>query len=40
MMYQQNDNQQLTVESCVSTCAGLGYSVAGMEYGVQWYVNF
>ncbi len=32
---QQPDNQALTVESCVNTCIGLGYTVAGMEYGVQ-----
>lgn len=38
MNNQQSDNQQLTVESCVQTCSGLGYSVAGMEYSVQWYV--
>jgi hypothetical protein len=36
MLNQQNDNQQLTVESCVQTCISLGYSVAGMEYSVQW----
>lgn len=29
---QQPDLSILTVESCISTCAGLGYSVAGMEY--------
>jgi hypothetical protein len=29
---QQPDLSTLTVESCISTCAGLGYSVAGMEY--------
>jgi hypothetical protein len=30
----------LTVESCVATCSGLGYSVAGMEYYTQcfWFV--
>lgn len=38
MNNQQSDNQQMTVESCVQTCSGLGYSVAGMEYSVQWYV--
>jgi hypothetical protein len=32
---QQPDNAALTVESCVNTCAGAGYSVAGMEYSVQ-----
>jgi hypothetical protein len=29
---QQPDLSNLTMESCVSTCSGLGYSVAGMEY--------
>jgi hypothetical protein len=27
----------LTVESCVATCSGLGYSVAGMEYYTECY---
>jgi hypothetical protein len=27
----------LTVESCVQACAGLGYSIAGMEYFTQCY---
>ena len=36
MLNQQNDNQHLTVESCVQTCSEMGYIVAGMEYGVQW----
>lgn len=39
MTNQQNDNQQLTIEPCVQTCSGMGYSVAGMEYGVQWSVE-
>lgn len=30
---QQADSQTNTVESCISTCIGLGYSVAGMEVG-------
>ena len=38
MLNQQNDNQQLTVESCVQTCSGMGYTVSGMEYSVQWAV--
>lgn len=29
---QNPDSSTLTIESCVQTCAGLGYSVAGMEY--------
>ncbi|KAH6706246.1 WSC domain-containing protein [Leptodontidium sp. MPI-SDFR-AT-0119] len=39
MMNQQQDNQQQTVESCVNTCAGLGYVVAGMEYGAQCFCD-
>lgn len=26
------DNSGLTVESCINTCAGQGFSIAGMEY--------
>jgi hypothetical protein len=37
--YQQPDNQALTVESCIATCAGLGYSIAGMEYSVQCFCD-
>ncbi|MCJ1398945.1 hypothetical protein MMC11_002146 [Xylographa trunciseda] len=32
---QEPDSQTNTIEVCVSTCVGLGYSVAGLEYGVQ-----
>lgn len=39
MLNQQNDNQQMTIESCVNTCVGLGYSVAGMEYSVQCFCD-
>jgi hypothetical protein len=31
------DSSTLTIESCVATCSGLGYSVAGMEYYTQCY---
>jgi hypothetical protein len=31
------DDSTLTVASCVATCNGLGYSVAGMEYYTQCY---
>ncbi|KAI9812048.1 MAG: hypothetical protein M1827_004941 [Pycnora praestabilis] len=34
---QEPDSSTLTIESCVSTCVGLGYSVAGMEYSTQCY---
>jgi hypothetical protein len=36
---QQQDNPTLTVESCTTTCSNLGYSVAGMEYGVQCFCD-
>jgi hypothetical protein len=39
MAHEQPDNQQLTAESCVNTCVGLGYTVAGMEYGVQCFCD-
>ncbi|RAL65885.1 hypothetical protein DID88_005548 [Monilinia fructigena] len=32
---QQPDNQNLTVESCVVTCSGLNYNVAGIEYSSE-----
>ncbi|KAL1646012.1 hypothetical protein SLS58_003432 [Diplodia intermedia] len=35
----QPDDADQTVESCVNTCIGLGYSVAGMEYGVQCFCD-
>jgi hypothetical protein len=31
--YQAPDNQNLTVELCVSQCDKLGYSISGVEYG-------
>lgn len=36
---QQPDSQTLTIESCVSACIGLGYSVAGMEYAAQCFCD-
>lgn len=35
MQNQQPDDQQMTVASCSSLCARLGYTVAGMEYHTQ-----
>ena len=32
---QQPDNAQNTLESCVQTCASLGYTIAGAEYGTE-----
>jgi hypothetical protein len=39
MNNQQPDYSQTTVESCVSRCTSLGYSVAGIEYGVQCFCD-
>jgi hypothetical protein len=39
MNYQQPDNSTLTIESCVQTCIGLGYSVAGAEYSTQCFCD-
>lgn len=35
----QPDSDTLTIESCVNTCAGLGYTVAGAEYSTQCYCD-
>jgi hypothetical protein len=39
MRYEQPDNDELTVESCINTCIGLGYTVAGIEYGIQCFCD-
>ena len=39
MVNQQPDNQQLTIASCIETCSGLGYSIAGMEYMYQCFCD-
>lgn len=31
------DSSTLTVQSCIKTCVGLGFSIAGMEYYTQCY---
>jgi hypothetical protein len=36
---QQPDNANLTQESCVQTCANLGYSIAAMEYYKQCFCD-
>jgi hypothetical protein len=36
---QQPDNEELTAESCINTCIGLGHTVAGMEFGVQCFCD-
>lgn len=39
LIYQQPDNPNLTVESCVATCIGLNYNVAGMEYSSECFCD-
>ena len=39
LSYQANDNVNLTIESCVATCTAQGYTVAGVEYGVQCFCD-
>ncbi|KAK5626387.1 hypothetical protein RRF57_002102 [Xylaria bambusicola] len=36
---QQQDSDDLTIESCVDICIGLGYSVAGLEYASQCFCD-
>jgi hypothetical protein len=36
---QQVDDTTTTIESCVAKCVGKGYSVAGVEYGVQCFCD-
>ncbi|KAI0287168.1 copper radical oxidase [Russula brevipes] len=33
------DNKALTVESCIASCSSQGFSLAGLEYGVQFCGN-
>jgi hypothetical protein len=35
LAYESPDNSALTVQSCIATCAGQNYTVAGLEYSVQ-----
>jgi hypothetical protein len=37
--YQQPDNQALTLQSCVDTCTGLGYTIAGAEWSIQCFCD-
>ncbi|KAF2100795.1 copper radical oxidase [Rhizodiscina lignyota] len=37
--HEEPDNQDMTIESCVDACINLGYSVAGMEWGVQCFCD-
>ncbi|OCK86428.1 WSC-domain-containing protein [Lepidopterella palustris CBS 459.81] len=32
---QQPNSDTLTIESCIATCSGLGYTIAGLEYSTQ-----
>jgi glyoxal oxidase-like protein/WSC domain-containing protein len=36
---QQPDSTQNSMETCIAACAGLGYNIAGMEYGVQCFCD-
>jgi hypothetical protein len=36
---EQPDNAALTVQSCVATCAGLGYTIAGLEFSTQCFCD-
>jgi Glyoxal oxidase N-terminus/WSC domain len=39
LSYQQPDSTTLTIEGCISTCRGLGYAVAGMQYSSQCFCD-
>lgn len=39
LTYQNPDNKTLTVESCIAMCTAGGYTIAGMEYGVQCFCD-
>jgi hypothetical protein len=39
LTHQQPDSSTNTLESCVQTCAGLGYKVAGAEFGTQCFCD-
>ncbi|KAJ4401386.1 hypothetical protein N0V91_007935 [Didymella pomorum] len=39
MQNQQPDDQQMTIASCSSKCASLGYTVSGMEYHTQCFCD-
>lgn len=39
MAYQQPDSNQQTIENCISTCSGLGYTIAGLEYASQCFCD-
>ena len=36
---EQADSTTLTIENCISTCVGLGYTVAGLEYSQQCFCD-
>lgn len=39
LSYQQPDQAENTLQLCVTTCAGLGYTIAGAEYGVECFCD-
>lgn len=39
LTHQQADSQANSLQVCAAACAGLGYSIAGAEYGVQCFCD-
>ena len=39
LQHQQPDSQTNSVETCINTCIGLGYTVAGLEFGIQCFCD-
>lgn len=39
LTHQQADSNTNTLQTCVQTCAGLGYTIAGAEYGTQCFCD-
>ncbi|KAF2752327.1 copper radical oxidase [Sporormia fimetaria CBS 119925] len=39
LAFQQPDDPNLTVESCISRCSGLGFSIAGLQYSYQCFCD-
>ncbi|KAI5360847.1 putative carbohydrate-binding WSC, glyoxal oxidase, galactose oxidase/kelch, beta-propeller [Septoria linicola] len=36
----QTDNSTQTIESCIAQCSSKGYTIAGMQYGVECYCDY
>lgn len=39
LSFQQPDDSQLTIQSCIAKCSNLGFSVAGMQYSSQCFCD-